>query len=269
MAFLISLIDIFLILVLVRLLVKPNEAFFDPIYRLIYRVTDPLLKACSYVAKTIPGQVFLSLAALIVVRGLLYGSTEGQSALSGIGISLLDFLRLIFQAYFVIWLVTVLSRWSYQTSIQGMIDRALHPFSRLSWRLRIRRKNYHLFVLVVILLGYILLSAIVRYLLFQGDLLGVFPYALVETFLLIIGLFPFPGFFSLVIIAGALLSWVNPDPSNFIVRAIYGISEPLLQPFRRFVPNLGGFDISPIVALFCFQLIGSLGQQIVASMLRA
>ena len=268
MAFLISLIDIFLILVLVRLLVKPNEAFFDPIYRLIYRVTDPLLMACSYVTKTVPGQVFLSLAVLIVVRGLLYGSTAGQSVLSGIGISLLDFLRLIFQAYFVIWLVTVLSRWSYQTSMQGMIDRALHPFSRLSWRFGIRRKNYHLFVLAVLCLGYVLVSGIVRYALFQGSVLAVFPYGFVEGFLLVLNLFPFPGFFSLVIIVGALLSWVNPDPSNSIVRAIYGISEPLLQPFRRFVPNLGGFDISPIVALFCFQLIGSLGQQIVSGLIR-
>lgn len=266
MALLISLVNIFLILVLVRLLVKPNEAFYDPIFRLIYRVTDPLLAACGYVARTVAAQVLLALAGLIVIRGLLYSSTPGHSVLSGVGMSLLDFLRLIFQAYFVIWLVTLLSRWSYETSIQGMMDRALHLFNKLSWRFRVRRKNYHLFVLLVILLGYILLSGVFRYLFFQST--GAFYYATAEMFLLIVGLFPFPGFFSLVIIAGALLSWVNPDPSNTVVRVIYGISEPLLQPFRRFVPNLGGFDISPIVALFCFQLLGGLGQQVVAGLVR-
>ena len=268
MSLLITLIDIFVILTLVRLLIRSNEAHFDPIYRLIYRLTDPLLRVSSYAARTGFGQVLLSLAALLVLRGLLYGSTA-HSIPSGIGMSLLDFFRLLFQAYFVLWFVTTLSRWSYPSSIQAMIDRAFHPFSRLSWRFRIRRKNYNLFVLVVIVLGYILVSAIIRYSLIQGNGLAVFPDVLVEAFFLLLGLFPFPGFFSLVIIVGALLSWVNPDPSNSVVRVIYGISEPLLQPFRRFIPNLGGFDISPIIALFCFQLIGSLGQQIVAGLLRA
>jgi uncharacterized protein YggT (Ycf19 family) len=268
MAFLISLIDIFLILVLARNLVRPNEAFFDPVYRLIYRITDPLLRVSSYVAKTVLGQVFFTMAALIVLRGILYGSNGVHSIPSGIGASLLDFFRLLFQAYFVLWFVTVLSKWSYQTSIQAMIDRAFHPFNKLSWRFRIRRKNYHLFVLAVLVVGYILVSGVVRYALTQGNPLSVFPYGLVEAFLLLLGLFPFPGFFSLVIIVGALLSWVNPDPSNSIVRAIYGISEPLLQPFRRFIPTLGGFDISPVIALICFQLIGNLGQQVVAGLIR-
>ncbi len=267
MSLVVSLIDILLVLILVRLLIRSNEANFDPIYRLIYRITDPLLRVSSYAARTVFGQVVLSLAVLLILRGVLYGSAA-HSVASGIGVSLIDFFKLIFQAYFVLWFVTVLSRWSYQTSIQTMIDRAFHPFNKLSWRLRIRRKNYTLFVLAVIVLGYILVSGIIRFAFTQGDVLAVFPYVLVEAFLLLLGLFPFPGFFSLVIIVGALLSWVNPDPSNSIVRAIYGISEPLLQPFRRFIPNLGGFDISPIIALFCFQLVGSLGQQIVAGLAR-
>ena len=60
------------------------------------------------------------------------------------------------------------------------------------------------------------------------------------------------GFLSLVIIIGALLSWVSPDPYNPVVQTIYGISEPLLEPFRKIIPNLGGLDISPIAALICF-----------------
>ncbi len=79
----------------------------------------------------------------------------------------------------------------------------------------------------------------------------------------------FPGFFSIVIIIGALLSWVSPDPYNPIVQTIYSISEPLLEPFRRFVPYLGGLDISPILALICFQVLGKLGQRLVAGVLAA
>ncbi|MDB9822393.1 YggT family protein [Deltaproteobacteria bacterium] len=88
-----------------------------------------------------------------------------------------------------------------------------------------------------------------------------------EGLILVLGLFP--GFFSVVIIIGVLLSWVSPDPYNPIVQTIYSISEPLLAPFRRFTPNLGGLDISPIFALLCFQFLGKLGQQMVAGILSA
>ena len=37
----------------------------------------------------------------------------------------------------------------------------------------------------------------------------------------------------------------------------YQISEPVLAPFRKLVPNLGGMDISPIFAFIAIQLIQS------------
>ena len=53
-----------------------------------------------------------------------------------------------------------------------------------------------------------------------------------------------------LIIIRALISWVNPDPSNVIVRFLYKFTEPILAPFRRFVPAYTiGLDISPIFAL--------------------
>ncbi|MBI5642689.1 MAG: YggT family protein [Deltaproteobacteria bacterium] len=53
-----------------------------------------------------------------------------------------------------------------------------------------------------------------------------------------------------VIIARSLISWVNPDPYNPIVRFLYQATEPLLYRIRRFIPFLGGLDISPIIAIF-------------------
>ena len=53
-----------------------------------------------------------------------------------------------------------------------------------------------------------------------------------------------------LIIIRALISWVNPDPSNVIVRFLYTVTEPLLAPFRRLVPAYTiGLDLSPIFAL--------------------
>ena len=51
------------------------------------------------------------------------------------------------------------------------------------------------------------------------------------------------------IIIRALLSWVNPDPYNPIVRFFYGITEPVLARIRRVLPPIGGIDLSPLVAI--------------------
>ena len=45
----------------------------------------------------------------------------------------------------------------------------------------------------------------------------------------------------------ALISWVNPDPFNPIVQFLYRMTEPILQPIRRFLP-FGPVDFSPIIA---------------------
>ncbi len=53
-----------------------------------------------------------------------------------------------------------------------------------------------------------------------------------------------------VIIARALLSWVNPDPYNPIVRFLYNVTEPVLGWVRRRVPLIyGGLDLSPLLVL--------------------
>jgi YggT family protein len=52
-----------------------------------------------------------------------------------------------------------------------------------------------------------------------------------------------------IIIARALISWVNPDPRNPIVRFLYNATEPLLYRVRRVVPDLGGIDFSPLIVI--------------------
>ena len=52
-----------------------------------------------------------------------------------------------------------------------------------------------------------------------------------------------------IIIARALISWVNPDPYNPIVRFLYRATEPVLSRVRRIIPDLGGIDLSPLIVL--------------------
>ena len=56
--------------------------------------------------------------------------------------------------------------------------------------------------------------------------------------------------FMWIVIARAVLSWVNPDPFNPIVRFIHNITEPILYPIRTRMPiSFGGIDFSPIMVL--------------------
>src|SRR5215510_6934320 len=52
-----------------------------------------------------------------------------------------------------------------------------------------------------------------------------------------------------VIIARAIISWVNPDPRNPIVRFLYNATEPVLYRVRRALPSVGGIDFSPLVVI--------------------
>jgi YggT family protein len=53
-----------------------------------------------------------------------------------------------------------------------------------------------------------------------------------------------------LIIARAILSWVNPDPYNPIVRFLYNVTEPVLSYLKRRLPLIyGGLDLSPLVVL--------------------
>ncbi len=52
-----------------------------------------------------------------------------------------------------------------------------------------------------------------------------------------------------VLIARSILSWVNPDPYNPIVKFLYSVTEPVLYPIRKRVPYLGGLDLSPLILI--------------------
>jgi len=79
------------------------------------------------------------------------------------------------------------------------------------------------------------------------------------------------GAYMWIIIGRAIISWVNPDPYNPIVRFLHEITEPVLARIRRFVPMFfGGIDFSPmiliLVIIFLQGFLGPTLRQIAASM---
>src|SRR6516162_8389019 len=58
-----------------------------------------------------------------------------------------------------------------------------------------------------------------------------------------------------IVIARALISWVNPDPRNPIVRFLYNATEPLLYRVRRVIPYMGGIDFSPLLVIIAIYFL--------------
>ena len=61
-----------------------------------------------------------------------------------------------------------------------------------------------------------------------------------------------------ILIARAILSWVNPDPYNPIVNFLYNITEPLMYRVRRILPfQFGGIDLTPMVIIIAIIFLRS------------
>jgi len=57
-----------------------------------------------------------------------------------------------------------------------------------------------------------------------------------------------------IVVIRALVSWVNPDPWNPIVRFLYQATEPVLRPIRRRLP-MTGIDFSPMVVILAIYFL--------------
>jgi len=60
--------------------------------------------------------------------------------------------------------------------------------------------------------------------------------------------------FIFAIFARAILSWFDPGNYNSASSLLQSLTEPLLAMCRKVIPDLGGIDLSPLVALVVLQL---------------
>jgi len=82
--------------------------------------------------------------------------------------------------------------------------------------------------------------------------LGNFVYTLANLIELVLNAY------LIIVIARAVLSWVNPDPDNPIVRFIHRVTEPVLRPIRDRLPTVAmGLDLSPMVVLLAIYFLKS------------
>jgi YggT family protein len=69
--------------------------------------------------------------------------------------------------------------------------------------------------------------------------------------------------YELILFVRILMSWFRPNPYHPLVRFILQVTDPVLEPARRAIPPIGGFDFSPILVFIVLQW----GRNIILSLL--
>jgi YggT family protein len=103
-------------------------------------------------------------------------------------------------------------------------------------------------ILLLTLLDIIRLEVVRSILASQEGAAGVFHLLVSWTFTIV----------KAAIVVRVISSWLPISPFSPWVHWSYRLSEPILAPFRRIIPNFGGLDLSPIVAYILLNIIESL-----------
>ena len=75
------------------------------------------------------------------------------------------------------------------------------------------------------------------------------------------------GLYIWVVIIAALITWVQPNPYNPIVRFLWNVTEPVYRVIRRYIPTtFGGFDIAPIILILALEFLQILINNIIGSL---
>nr|MBF0682503.1 YggT family protein [Pseudomonas sp.] len=170
-------------------------------------------------------------------------------------------LLLIIQTLGSLYLLIVLLRFVLQlvradfyNPLSQFIVRATHPLLRPIRRIVPSIGGLDLSSLVLAVLLQMLLMAAI--LMIAYGAIG-FPVQLpVWAIIGVTGLFLDIFFYALII--SVILSWVAPGSHNPGALLVGQVCEPVLAPFRRLLPNMGGLDISPIFAFLAIKLVDML-----------
>ncbi len=136
-------------------------------------------------------------------------------------------------------------------NVRRATDPVIAPVRRMLMAFRIDPKVAPFIVIILMI--------VIGYLIFQiaGTLLNTIAgivYALTDRRLAapvgIAGyvIFGFLGLYTLAIFVRIVLSWFGTSYANRLMRFLIHLTEPLLGPLRRYLPTVGMFDVSPIVA---------------------
>jgi YGGT family. len=139
---------------------------------------------------------------------------------------------------------------------RSTIDPFIAPIERKVVRAGGLPASAPLWALAVVVIGGILLLSLLDFI--RGEIIaamlssqegaaGIFHLLVNWTFTIL----------KLALIVRVISSWLPVSPYSRWISWSYRLSEPILAPMRRIVPNLGGLDVTPILAYFLLNFLES------------
>lgn len=134
--------------------------------------------------------------------------------------------------------------------ISQIIVKVTSPILNPLRQLLPKRKNWDIAALIAIVLVQLLSMTLMSVINGHGSL----PPLLLVFGALFQLMFLMTEFYFWLLIISVVLSWISPGYSPFGA-LVSQLAEPVLAPFRRLLPPLGGMDLSPIVAFLAIQVV--------------
>ncbi len=247
--------NFYIFLFFIRMFMTSRERY-DNLLGMAYRFTEPILR---YTGSTLRVNQFnfaplLVVAVLLMLKGLIFPGV-------GIAGTFQDFFSFLFQVYALTLIIMMSYQEYFVNPIINFAQRLVNPIRAMAANV----SNNLLMVNIVALVFVIVLHAAIV-LVLSGMIGGeaiTFKDALTQTLYLILNL---TTFFVYVIVVNALLTWFSPDPMNPLVQLLSLLAAPIVEPFRRLIPPLGGmFDLSPMIAIIALLFVRGIGHSILST----
>ena len=177
--------------------------------------------------------------------------------MTGLNTAVIYILQTLGSLYLLIVLlrfILQLVRADFYNPLSQFVVRATQPLVRPLRRFIPGLAGLDLASLLLAIVVQLLLMALTLLLMGYGaDIMSLAGQLLIWSIIGVTSLFLKVFFFALIV--SVILSWVAPGTYNPAAQLVNQLCEPVLAPFRKLIPNLGGLDISPIFAFIALNLL--------------
>ena len=173
-----------------------------------------------------------------------------MSGLNGAAIFVIQTLGSLYLLIVLLRFILQLVRANFYNPLCQFIVKATQPLLKPLRRVIPSLFGLDMSSLVLAIIVQMVIFAVVLTLSYMSfNVFGLLLWAIIGVTALFLKVF----FFAMII--SVILSWVAPGSYNPGAQLVNQICEPLLAPFRKLLPNLGGLDISPIFAFIALNLL--------------
>lgn len=171
----------------------------------------------------------------------------------GAGNALFFLVNVLFDLFMGALLLRVLLqlvRADFYNPLSQLVWKITNPLSQPLRPLVPRYRNLDTATLLVLFVVAVIYIAVAGWMLGAvAPLLAMLWFALLKCIVLAINLY------TLTLFVQAILSWMGPGGRNPAADILLSLNEPLLAPVRRFIPPVGGLDLSPLAVMLALQVL--------------